>query len=62
MMYGKGCRLRYGAPTGGSATPGTLLYLSTTVAGGLDTTANGSPLARVLANDKGVFEGVIEVL
>jgi hypothetical protein len=57
-----GCRVRYGAPSGGSFTPGALLYLDAGAAGGLNTTSNGSPIARVLANSSGVFEGVIELL
>lgn len=61
-FFGPGCRVRYGAPSGGSTTPGTLLYLSGSVAGGLDTTTAAPALVRALANDKGVFEGVVEIL
>lgn len=55
-------RVRYGAPTGGATVPGTLLYLDAGAAGGLNTTALGAAVARALANSRGVFEGVIELL
>lgn len=60
-----GVRINYavvGSTQTAAVTPGTLYYLDAGAAGGLNDTSNGAPLARALANSKGVFEGVIELL
>lgn len=56
-----GVRMRF-ADSKAAIVPGTLFYLDAATPGGLADAVNGAPLARALANSKGVFEGVIELL